>query len=302
MLWLGILFGLAAACSQSFSYVFSRRFIVGGHGSPLRVLVQGHVLMGLISLVLLPVLWNERAADIGGYWWWLLGAAGFYLVGQGAFFAALRLSEASRLAPLMGLKVVVIALLWAGVLGQAMSAQQWAAVGLSVVAAFMLNYTGGTLPLRSVAAVLAACLMYALSDIHIVRLIDAVSEPGEMSGIEGVRGPMLAACLSYIVCGLASAALLPWLGSRRGGDWAAAAPFAGAWYAAMYGFFTCLALAGPVLGNIVLSTRGIWSIAIGIALAALGHEHLEQKVSRGVLIRRIAAAGLMIGAIALYEV
>ncbi|MCE9545367.1 MAG: hypothetical protein K8T25_07610, partial [Planctomycetia bacterium] len=41
--------------------------------------------------------------------------------------------------------------------------------------------------------------------------------------------------------------------------------------------------------------------ALGSAIAARGLFHLEQHASRGVVLRRLLAAGLMIGAMALYR-
>jgi hypothetical protein len=57
-----------------------------------------------------------------------------------------------------------------------------------------------------------------------------------------------------------------------------------------------------VFGNIMQSTRGVMSVAIGAALAHLGWHELEQRVDRATLLRRLAAALLMTAAIALYVI
>jgi hypothetical protein len=59
---------------------------------------------------------------------------------------------------------------------------------------------------------------------------------------------------------------------------------------------------GVVFGNILQSTRGVMSVAIGAALAHLGWHDLEQRVDRSTLLRRLTAALLMTAAIALYVI
>jgi len=170
---------------------------------------------------------------------------------------------------------------------------QWAAVGLSAAAAFALNYTGGALPARTVLAMAVTVTMYAMSDLYIVELIEAL-------GPRNFANSARAACLCYVLCGLAGAALLPHVGRGDRSDWRAALPFTLSWFGSMFLFFWCLGLSGVVLGNIVLATRGVFSIALGAMLAWRGHEHLEQKALPGVHWRRALAAGAMIGAIAMY--
>ena len=104
-----------------------------------------------------------------------------------------------------------------------------------------------------------------------------------------------------MVCGAIGLAILPWSGAKQHGDWRYALPWAVAWLAAMLFLFGCFDRIGVIFGNILQATRGIMSIVLGVAVAALGHLRLEQKVSRGVLVRRIVAAALMFTAIALYS-
>ncbi len=292
---LGVLFGILGAGGQSAAYLVSRRFIVNRRGSPACLLVLSHTLLGVAALVVLALAWDERLAEPTSYAWLAAGAGGFYLLGQGALFGTLRLADASRVVPLLGLKVVAVALLWVTVMGEKMGPAQWVAVLLAVGAAFVLNHSGGKLPLRVTGPILFTCFCYGLSDLHIVRLVPAMGVAGSFAA------SVKAVSVCYVVCGAVSVALLPWLGSRRLGDWRAAVPYAVVWYAAMLLLFTALATAGPVLANIALSTRGLWSIGLGALLAALGWEELERKTPRRVVLRRAAAALLMILAIGLYE-
>jgi len=102
------------------------------------------------------------------------------------------------------------------------------------------------------------------------------------------------------MCGVAGLVALPWYGSRRFADWRAAAPYAAIWLPSMFALFGSLALCGAVLGNLAIATRGLFSIVLGVVLARGGFHHLEQHVARGVLLRRLAAAILMMAAIGLF--
>jgi len=291
---IGIAVGLSAAAVQSASYIFSRRFTLPPQRSALRLLAVSHLWMGLLSAVLLIPLWDPTLRQWDRYLVPATGASGFYLVGQVALFVALRRSDASRISPLLGLKVIVVALF--AVAWQQdgyLTPWQWGAVGLSGAAAFALNYTGGSLPARTVFAMAVTVTMYALSDLYIVKLIDVF---GPRQFINSAR----AACVCYLLCGAAGAMMLPWTTHGDRTDWSAALPFTLTWFASMFLFFWCLALSGVVMGNIVLSTRGMFSIGLGMLLAWRGHEHLERKASVGIHARRILAAGAMIGAIAIY--
>jgi uncharacterized membrane protein YgdD (TMEM256/DUF423 family) len=68
------------------------------------------------------------------------------------------------------------------------------------------------------------------------------------------------------------------------------------------GLYCSFGLVGVVFGNILQSTRGIMSVALGAMLAHLGWHELEQRVDRAMLLRRFAAALLMTAAIAIYAI
>ena len=290
---LGITLGLGAAALQSAAYVFTRRYVVV-RGSSVRLLVIAHVIMGAISLGLLPLLWDDALKDMGRYAVNAIGASGTYMLGQAFLFATLRYADASRISPLLGLKVVMVAIIWITMGRETIGLWQWGAVGLSVAAAFVLNYSGGSLPIKSIVLTLATCLCYAASDVFIVDLVRTVGEPGSFTA------SMRATCIAYIVCGFVGLLLLPKFGSRDSDDWTTALPFAGTWYTCMLCLFAALAMIGPVMGNIVLATRGLFSIGLGVLLASMGMLHLERHVAGSVLMRRAIAAVMMIIAIALY--
>ena len=295
MLGTGIIFGIAAALAQSIAYIFSRRYIITGHGGAVRLLVISHFLMGIVSIPVVAFIWSPAMSDVPAYLWDATGAAGFYLLGQASLFAMLRTTDASRIAPLLGLKIVVVAMFYVTLMGARLEPLQWLAVAVSVAAAFVLNYSGGSLPWPIIAATLFTCFTYALSDIHIYRLIAHMGDPNTF--MAGAR----ATALSYVMCGVMVAPFLWRHGSRRPGDWTSTLSYSAFWYPGQYCLFFALAMAGPVLGNIAIATRGLWSIALGVLLAAMGMVHLERRVQHHVLLRRVIAAVMMIAAIALYR-
>ncbi|MBI1374057.1 MAG: EamA family transporter [Phycisphaera sp.] len=297
---LGVILAFGTATSQSVAYVLTRQFVVSKHGSVMKLMVMAHLIMGVFAAVGLSLMWDDHLRDVASYAVPLAGSAGWYLVGQGAFFVALRKADASRVSPLLGLKIGAVAILAMLVLGIEINAWQWLAVGVSVAAAFVLNASGGWLPWPAVVGSLTACVAYALADIDIIRLVGAMGGGADVAAETKMHASVIAALATYVLCGLVAAAALPWFGSRRRGDWYAAAPFAGAWLVGMFCFFGALAMIGPVLGNIILATRGVFSIILGACLARLGMVHLEQKVSTPILVRRAAAAVMMIIAIGVY--
>ncbi len=295
---IGIILGLGAAVAQSLSYIFSRLYVMRHPGAFLRLMVLGHLVMGAMSLAMLPLLPLDRLPPLGRYVWPLAGASGFYLLGQASLFFVLRHVEASRISPLLGLKIAMLAVITTVFLRDypAPAPLQWLAVGLSVTAAFALNSSGDRLPARMIGGLLLTCLTYSLSDISIRYLVRAMGSGG--AGGAGVV--FMAVALCYVLCGLAALAALPFAGPHQRGDWRLAVPWAVSWLGAMLLLFGCFKAVDVVFGNILQSTRGLISIVLGAGLAGAGMVHLEKKVSRGVFWRRMAAALLMSAAIALH--
>lgn len=307
--WLGITAGLFSGACMSFSYLLSRHHALAQPAeerpaAALGLLLRAHVVMGAAAvagvLVLQPLALPPLARFIGP----LVAAAGFYLLGNSVLFGLLRTLEASRLTPFLGLKVFILAIIVAIVLREPLSATQWLAVALSVAATALLQGTAGGLPRAALGRVLVVCLCFALSDLFIVRLIDALDAAGQ-----GSSGRLVAAVvgmlLTYVACGLSCGpiVLAGWCApaaGRAGQAWRMAAAYACAWLLAMAALYACFALVGAVFGNVVQSTRGIMSVVIGATLAHFGWHELEQQVDRATLVRRIGAASLMTAAIAVY--
>ena len=289
----GIGFGLGAACCQSVSYLFSRRFVGRAQATPALLLVASHLLMGAASGIVLLLLWPRHMPPMTDYVVPLVGAGLFYLVAQFGLFSVLRSVEASRLAPLLGCKVLVLAILAVLFTRQSLHPLQWTAVGLSVVAAWSINEAGGRIPARTLALLSLTILGYCLSDLSIGVL---------MKRLNGVAPSpaMVGTSLTYLLCGVATLPFAFRRDLRRAAVWELAAPYAAAWFVAMCLLYACFGLIGVVFGNIVQSTRGVMSVGIGWLTARVGHTHLESHVARNVFWRRVAGALLMMAAVACY--
>ena len=294
---IGILLGLSAAFFQSLSYLFSGHFVRTFRGNMAELLVLAHVTMGGFSLLLLPTALPETMPAVGVYAGPLLGGVLMYVAGQLGLFMALRCTDASRVSPLLGLKLPILTMISIVFLQRHYSAVQWLAVGICLLAAFLLNRSGGRISGIGLTWILAACLGYCLSDLNIRLLVERLRG----TGLTLFQASLLGACLSYLLCGALAVAFLPVVSWRRPAYWRVAVPFALAWYGGMLSLFACFGAIGVVFGNIVQSTRGLLSVILGALVARAGYAHLETSISRSVLLRRLAAAVLMILAIVLFS-
>lgn len=298
----GIVAGIASAFFSSLSFLVARhagtRPSGGPGGAPLRLLIDAHVVMAAACLPLawatLPSGMSFAAGPLRAALPPIAGSATFYLLGQACVFLALSRVDASRVSPLLGLKVVMLAVIATAFMGHSLDWQQWAGVCLSAAAALALRSSGGVLPALPTALILLACLAYSISDICIVASIDALSAGGSVGRL---RAGVIGMAVTYTACGCLMLGLTRLHGRRERADWVAAAQYAAAWLTSMIGLYACFGLLGAVFGNVMQSTRGIQSVVIGAVLARLGWHDLEQRLDRGTLLRRAAAAVLMTAAI-----
>ncbi len=293
MIWIGIPIGLLNASAQALSYLFSRRFVTGPGRNTRQLMALAHLWMGLFSLLLLPLLWRTPMAGWGGTWTALLGAAGFYLFAQTCLFWTMRQTEASRVSPMLGLKIVFLAAIVTALAREDLEPIQWLAAGLAVVATVALNHAGERLPLRALVGILLTCLGYACSDINISYLLEAI-------GGRDFGNATFAAALVYTVClgyGLALYTAQPRASAE---EWRLALPFALAWYLGMLFLFVSISLNGVVLAVILQSLRGPISIGLGVLVAGWGWHALERRQTKKDLLKQVLSALLMCLAIGLY--
>lgn len=286
---LGIICGLAAAISQCISYIFSKKYI-HRDGNAFQLLIASHLIMGIFATICLGILLFENdLPPFKDYWLELLKVDAFYMLAQMSFFKAISKTEASRVAPLLGLKIIFIALFGISFLGISLTYGQWGAVVLCFCGAVISNWSGKSITLISVLYLLTAVVGYSLSDISIKQLITCI----EVQSGEGTISILTAASLSYFYLGIFSSLILLFTPAVKAKHLKPAITFSCCWFSGMLFLFACFGLIGPLFGNIVQSTRGIIAVILGAVIAKFEWSEHEEKLAHSVLIRRIAAALLI---------
>lgn len=292
---LGIILGFTAATSNSVAYLFSRAFMQKHGDCYFHLLAVSHIIMGVLSAIIAAAMWPENMPGFRVYAVSLFGASLFYYGGQACLFLALKKVEASRLSPMLGAKIIILAIISVTFLDHTFTSLQWIAIGFSFFAAALLSGTGGRVPTIAIIWISATCLGYCMSDLNIVGLISHFER--EMGLIPAA---LFTTALCYIICGIISVALLFTISGTTKTMWKDAVPFSVLWYTAMLCLFGCFGSLGVIYGNLIQSTRGIISVVLAAFVSLMGFHGLEQKVSRSVLIKRICAAGLMTAAVAIF--
>lgn len=292
MMAVGIVSGLLAAGFQGSAYFFSRHFLIR-HGSPFQLLVASQLILGAASLLILPFTTPAAAFDarlIGP----LMICSLCFMGGQVCFFQALRRIESSRIASIIGLKVVLVPVFMYFVFGSVFNVGQLSALLLALAAVLLMNYHGGgKFNWNGMGYCSLALVGYSWSDIGVKMLVEGIGMPNI------VHSALIGANFNNIFVALL---LLPFSRSLTRSMFRDAWPFAFCWGAGVISFFSCFGYVGPAFGNVVQAMRGPFSLAIGIILAHLGYRHLEEKVSAPVWGRRALAALLMVVAIVIYAV
>lgn len=240
---------------------------------------------------------------------WLLGGPGrpaamlwqpalvaaLFFAGQVCTFKALD-GDVSVATPVLGLKILLVALLSSFLLSQQVPLKWWIAAGLSTGAIVLLNgggRVGGRRIGKTVLAASLAAVCYAFFDVLVQK----------WSPEWGV-GRFLP--LLFWSLALFSFALIPFFRAplrqipREGWNWLLPGSVVLALQAA--GMTYAIGRFGDVTAmNVVYSSRGLWSV---VAVWLIGHwfRNEEQKLGANVLRSRLAGAVLMIGAIGLVMV
>ena len=306
-LFFGIVAGLTAAFFSSVSYLISRHHGTRERHASRRLLIFAHVIMGFTCGLFALSSYSSEILFSRIWRWpiWLpcFVSTGTYFFGTSAVFRVLRRSDASRLSPLLGLKIIALGLIVSLVLGQELSVEQWFAVTLCATAAILLQQGGSGLPVQSLLLLSCGCVCFAIADLGIVEMIDAMQNAVSLNRFSV---GCLALLVTYVFIGLIVLPLALFEYARHprptARDWFAAGEYSAAWLLAMFGLYACIGFVGVVLSTILQSTRGIVSVVLGAIVSGQGWHQLESRIERNVFCRRLLAAFCMTTAIALYVV
>jgi drug/metabolite transporter (DMT)-like permease len=282
---IAIIAGFLAVVSQSIFYLFVRRAQVHLLIPGLTVNVQMHWQLGWIAWPVAIIYWPDTMTLQTHLF--ALGVSVFYWVAQVSFFSALNRASSSQVAPLLALKLMVVGVGSAIFLSTDLSATQWQAVALATASAIFLSIGADRPPLRATLLALTTVLFFSVSDISLGAFIDHVGIESDLDRIIFV--------LSYCY-GLNSLFTLPFRPWRleHAAVKACITP-AFLCLIAMVFLFTAFVLGGVVLGNLMLATRGLVVVFIGLALKPFLEAGVEPSVSWKVWMRRIISAiGMLI--------
>lgn len=286
---LHLLFPMAAGVGYAVAALMLKRAMAFGVG-PWRLTFFSNWAMGLVALplILVPV-----APAEGLVWHLPIWTAITFFGGQIFTFLALFRGDVSVATPLMGTKVLFVAMITVVLLGESVSLPWWVAAFLATAALGLLG--GGKSALRgklwpTIPYALLSSLFFALTDV-------LVQKWGPGWGATRFIPAM------FVLVAVYSFVFLPFfrnpLFSVQPGGWR--------W---LIGGGLLLGAQGSLMGyglatfgdatamNIVYSSRGIWSIGL-IVLVGHWFGNDERSLGRGVMIRRFIGAGMLLAAVVL---
>ena len=244
-----------------------------------------------IAAIFFAPLWLLGGNIPAGLWWQPATAAILFIFGQVFTVVALRTGDVSITTPVLGVKVVLVALLTAVLLREPLTPGLWTAACLSSIAIGLLHFSrpraGGRVGMTILTAGLAAA-SYAFFDVLVQRWSAAWG-----------AGRFLPVMMGFVA--LYSLPFRP----ARNAPATPSSPGATAWTIAGA---VCLAAQAilfvssiaiyrqATVANVLYSSRGLWSI---LAVWAVGHwlGNYEARVGAGHLVWRIAGAITLIVAI-----
>jgi drug/metabolite transporter (DMT)-like permease len=246
-------------------------------------------------------------------WLWLLPGKSFtplliiapaccgilFFLGQICTFRALATGDVSVSTPLLGTKVVLVALFSVFLLGKPLPVSWWGASLLATLGIALISYAPGGTHSRLAAAVgwsLAAASVFALTDVLVQSWVPRV-------------GYTRFAPVMFGVTGLCSLFQLPSLMSRprtSGHHWSVASGLpwliGGALLLAVQalGMYSAIGLYGSAtLTNILYGSRCLWSVILVWVLGSLVPDQPQGDDRSAVLFRRLIGAALLLVAMAL---
>ncbi len=285
-----------------------------------------HILPPLIAAILYVVgaLLLKRASDLGADVWrttrvinyttavvslplWLLGgtipssslwwqppaAATLFFAGQVFTLLALNTGDVSVATPVLGVKILLVALLSTVLIGDPMGVRLWTAAALSTVAIALLNIDRGHSHSRVGKTIVLAALgaaSYACFDVLIQKWSPAWGA-GRILPIVMVTAAVYSIPLRLAEAGTPHAST----GGRAYSPWLAAGAAAFAVQGLM--FITSISIwRQATTANVLYSSRGLWSV---IGVWGVGHwfTNREQHLGPRVLVWRFIGAILLMAAI-----
>lgn len=285
-LWHGL--AVAAAVIYPLGSIWTKLAVQHG-GGVMRSTLLSNWMLAVLGLLLIPGI--QSMPDWRQVHWPLM-AAGVFLVGQVGTVLAVRAGDVSVQTPMMGFKVVFVALMTMVIRPEDVSPGVWLAVALSAAAMFLI--AGGSLAMMraNVGAVgwsLVACAGYASTDLFMAYGSDGFG-----------RDAFLPVTLWFM--GLASLLCLPLVREGFGrvprAAWRWLLPGSGMF--AIQGMLICLAVTfgrrAPEM-NVLYSVRGATAVVMVWLVGRWLGSQEGRTTGHRVLLRRLLGALAMAGAL-----
>lgn len=252
-------------------------------------------LSNLVLAVLFVPVWfryGGQVHPVADYWQPAVTAL-FFFAGQALTFLALSRGDVSVTTPVMGTKVILVALFSSLLRVGEVPLQWWIGAGLSTAAIALLHFGGESRHRnvgRTVLLAFASAASFSFSDVLLQKWVPAW-------GAGNYFPPM------FLLVGLLSCAFVPFfrapLTAMPANAWRWVGPGAGLLAVNNAVFVLAIVLAGgATVANIIYSVRGLFSV---VAVWAIGHwfTNDEKHLGARVLRLRLVGAGLMVAAIVL---
>jgi drug/metabolite transporter (DMT)-like permease len=244
-----------------------------------------------VAAIFFAPLWVLGGSLPSGLWWQPAVAAPLFMSGQIFTMVALRVGDVSITTPVLGVKVVLVALLTSVLLREPLTGGVWTAAFLSSVGIGLLHFSRPRAGSRVGTTILIAGLAatsYGLFDVLVQKWSTAWG-----------AGRFLPVMMGFVA--LYSLPFRPPRGdavapaSERAAVWTIAGAVCLAVQAIL--FVSSIAIyRQAAVANVLYSSRGLWSV---LAVWAVGHwvGNYEARIGRGHLAWRIAGATTLIIAI-----
>ena len=292
----GVLSGFLAAFLNAVAFLFSARFLKK-YNSSRHLLVSAHIVMLCLCLPAALFLYPGKIVDLPRYLFYIAAWVVVFFSGQFSFFTALKHIEASRLSSLLGLKLIVLTVIFMITARTFPGIWQWLAIIIAAAAAVMINWSGdGKVNFKGGIFLLLTLMCYSFSDICETGMAKCMLD----SGHSELRGAFFATSVAYVALG---SAILPGLFKVKitRAQLVTVFPYSCLWVVSQAFLMIGFAKVGPVFGNVILSSRGLFSVVLGAILVLFTDSKLDADIPFLQWIRRGIAAILMISAIALYS-
>jgi drug/metabolite transporter (DMT)-like permease len=211
-----------------------------------------------------------------------------FVLGQVFTFHSLQVGDVSVATPVLGIKIILVALFTTALLGESLTSSLWAAALLSSIAIVLLNLTQGSHRRVGFTIILAssAAASYALFDVLVQQWSPAWG-----------AGRFLPVTMGFVALfSVPMRALAQSRGSTSDSRfWVLGGAICFAVQAIM--FVSTIALSGEATAaNVLYSSRGLWSV---LAVWLVGHwfSSGEQRVGSRVFAWRLCGAALLMTAI-----